>query len=44
MKTKKSKTTSRSKKLAQGKTLNRVKPLSRNLNPQPLPPLKVPQI
>jgi len=44
MKTKESKTSSRSKKLAKGKTLNRVKTLSRNLNPQPLPPAKLPQI
>jgi hypothetical protein len=42
MASKKSKTNSRgkSKKLNSGKNLKAVKPLSKWLNPQPLPPLK----
>jgi hypothetical protein len=42
MKSKKTKTSSRSKKLTRGKALKSVKPLSVNLNPQPLPPIKLP--
>jgi hypothetical protein len=41
MKTKSKKTTSSSKRLSKPKAIKNVKPLSRDLNPQPLPPLKV---